>query len=273
MSASPLALFDLTGRIAVVTGAASGLGQAIAVGLARHGASVALADVNADGLAETAATIAGNGGRALAVATDVTDEAAVEALFDRAERELGGVVDTLVNDAFVPVLGRPQDLSLADWERALSVNLTGYFVCARAAGRRMIAHGGGGAIVNMSSIGGTSGLGRGNVAYSVSKGGIVQLTRELAVEWGRYGIRVNAIQPVQFRTRGLQARFEDPTVDADALMARMVEAIPLGRIGEPPDIVGPVVFLVSDAARMVSGVMLPVDGGNLAMNAGSRGNE
>lgn len=272
MSAPVSPLFDLSGRVAVVTGAARGLGRAIAVGLAQHGADVALADLDAAGLEETAALVEATGRRALAQPADVTNEQAVDALFDRAEHVLGPV-DTLVNDAFTPVLGRPQDLTLTEWDRALSVNLTGSFLCARAAGRRMIARGDGGAIVNMSSIAGTSGLGRGNVAYSVSKGGVVQLTRELAVEWGRYGIRVNAIQPVQFRTEGFKARFENPELERDGLLERMVDAIPLGRIGEPPDIVGPVVFLVSDAARMVTGTLLPVDGGNLAMNAGSRGND
>jgi NAD(P)-dependent dehydrogenase (short-subunit alcohol dehydrogenase family) len=265
-------LFDLSGRVAVVTGAASGLGQAIAVGLADHGADVALADVNSDGLAETAELVARTGRRAAAIATDVTDEQAVAGLFERTQSELGPV-GILVNDAFTPVISRPQDLTRELWERALSVNLTGYFLCAREAGRRMIAAGAGGAIVNMSSIGGTTALGRGNFAYSVTKAGIVQLTRELAVEWGRYGIRVNAIQPVQFRTKGLQARFDAAGDDAPALLERMQSAIPLGRIGEPPDMVGPVVFLVSDAAGMVTGTTLPVDGGNLAMNAGSRAGE
>lgn len=265
-------LFELTDRVAVVTGAASGLGQAISVGLARHGADVALADINEAGLQETVALVAETGRRSIAVATDVTDESAVADLFSRAVDELGDV-RILVNDAFTPVIARPQDLSRDDWERAIAVNLTGYFLCAREAGRRMIASGAGGAIVNMSSIGGTSALGRGNFAYSVTKGGIVQMTRELAVEWGRYGIRVNAIQPVQFRTQGLQARFDAAGDEADALLERMTSAIPIGRIGEPPDMVGPVVFLVSDAAAMVTGAMLPVDGGNLAMNAGTRGGE
>ncbi len=128
-------LFELGGRVAVVTGAARGLGQAIAVGLARHGADVALADLDADALAETTALVEASGRRALAVATDVTDEAAVEQLFARAERELGPV-DALVNSVFTPVLTRPQELTLEQWERALRVNLTGYFLPARAAGGR-----------------------------------------------------------------------------------------------------------------------------------------
>jgi NAD(P)-dependent dehydrogenase (short-subunit alcohol dehydrogenase family) len=101
-----------------------------------------------------------------------------------------------MNDAFTPVIDRPQNLTVERWQRALQVNLTGYFLCARSAGKAMIANGHGGSIINVSSIGGVSGLGRGNFVYSVTKGGIVQMTRELAVEWGRYGIRVNAILPV-----------------------------------------------------------------------------
>jgi NAD(P)-dependent dehydrogenase (short-subunit alcohol dehydrogenase family) len=265
-------LFDLTDRTAVVTGGGSGLGQAIAVGLAGHGANVVLADINTAGLDETAELVAAAGGASLPVETDVTDEAAVGRLFDAAAERFGDVT-ILINDAFTPIIGRPHELALDQWDRALSVNLTGYFLCAREAGRRMIAAERGGAIVNMSSIGGTSALGRGNFAYSVTKGGIVQMTRELAVEWGRYGIRVNAIQPVQFRTKGLQARLDDAGDGAAQLLERMESAIPLGRIGEPPDMVGPVVFLVSDAAAMVNGVLLPVDGGNLAMNAGTRATE
>ncbi len=264
--------FRLDGRVAVVTGAASGLGRAIAVGLAQHGARVATLDIDLEGLDETAAEARDVGSETLALRCDVTSESDVEAVFGRVAAELGGI-DILVNDAFTPVIARPHELELASWDKAVAVNLTGYFLCARAAGRRMIAQRRGGAIINLSSIAGTSALGRGNFAYSVTKGGVVQMTRELAVEWGRYGIRVNAIQPVQFRTKGLQARLDDPTVDGKMLLKRFESAIPLGRIGEPPDIVGPVVFLASDAAAMVTGSLLPVDGGNLAMNAGSRSDE
>jgi NAD(P)-dependent dehydrogenase (short-subunit alcohol dehydrogenase family) len=265
-------VFGLDGRLALVTGAATGLGQAIAVGLAENGARVAALDIDEDGLAETVARITAAGGDARAVPCDVSDEQQVTDAFARVEAEMGSL-RILVNDAFTPVIGRPHELELARWEKAIAVNLTGYFLCARAAGKQMIAAGDGGAIVNISSIAGTSALGRGNFAYSVTKGAIVQMTRELAVEWGRYGIRVNAIQPVQFRTKGFQARLDDPTVDGEELLRRLSSAIPLGRIGEPVDIVGPVAFLVSDAAAMVTGSMLPVDGGNLAMNAGSKADE
>lgn len=135
----------------------------------------------------------------------------------------------------------------------------------------MIAGGKGGSIVNFSSIAGNNALGLGNYSYSVSKGAINQLTRELAIEWGRYGIRVNAVQPCQFLTPGVQAWLDNPATDTTALHQHLLGGIPLGRLGEVDDIVGPVLFLLSDAAAMVTGTVLPVDGGNLAMNAGGGG--
>ena len=259
---------DLIGRAAVVTGAASGLGQSIAIGLAAQGAVVACADINIAGLDATVARIADAGGTAFAQRCDVADEKDVQRLFEAVDAAFGRV-DVLVNCAFIPPhRARPEAFPLDQWETALRVNLTGYFLCIREAGRRMIAAGRGGSVINLSSIAGTTALGRGNFAYSVTKGAINQLTRELAVEWGAHGIRVNAIQPCQFRTPGLQRLIDDPTFDSDALIARFTAAIPLGRIGEPDDIVGPALFLASDASAMVTGVMLPVDGGNLALNAG-----
>jgi NAD(P)-dependent dehydrogenase (short-subunit alcohol dehydrogenase family) len=131
----------------------------------------------------------------------------------------------------------------------------------------MIAQGRGGSIINISSVTGSSGFGRGLVVYPVSKAGLNQLTRELAVEWSQYGIRVNAIQPCQFRTPAFQYQLDDPRVDAKALSEQFLSGIPLRRFGELEDIIGPAVFLASDAASMVTGTMLPVDGGNLALNA------
>jgi NAD(P)-dependent dehydrogenase (short-subunit alcohol dehydrogenase family) len=131
----------------------------------------------------------------------------------------------------------------------------------------MIAQGHGGSIINISSVTGSSGFGRGLVVYPVSKAGLNQLTRELAVEWAQYQIRVNAIQPCQFRTPAFQHQLDDPSVDASALSEQFLSGIPLRRFGELGDIVGPAVFLASDAAAMVTGAMLPVDGGNLALNA------
>lgn len=261
-------LFRLDGKVAVVTGAASGLGHAIAAGLAAHGATVVGADINEAGLAATVERIQNAGGTALGVRCDVSDEASVEALFTEVDATFGRI-DILINDAFTPLVRlTPEAYDLEAWSRSIDVNLTGYFLCARAAGRRMIAQGDGGAIVNMSSIAGTTGLGRGNFVYSVTKHGVIGLTRELAIEWARHRIRVNAIQPCQFLTPGLK-KWIDNEPDPVALTKNLVKGIPLDRLGDPErDMVGPVVFLVSDAAAMVTGVVLPVDGGNLAYNAG-----
>ncbi len=270
-----LSLFSLQDRVAVVTGAGSGIGQRISVGFAGAGASVVLVDINQAGLDETAALVKTtvSGAKApLLLRYDAGGEEEVLSLFDDVLARFGQV-DVLVNGAFTPVNARPHVLDLEVWERTMRVNLTGYFLCARSAGRAMIESGRGGSIINISSIAGVSALGRGNFVYSVAKGGIVQMTRELAVEWGRYGIRVNAILPVQTRTKAFQSRLDHPDTDAEALMGRVLGAIPLGRMAEPEDFVGPSLFLASHASNMVTGMMLPVDGGNLAMNASARSDE
>jgi len=262
----PASLFDLSGRVAVVTGAASGLGQAMAVGLAQQGAEVACADVNDDGLAETVSQIAALPRRAIAVHCDVSQPEQVEQLFAEVDRVFGRV-DVLINDPYTSARAKPEDLGLADWNRVISVNLTGYFLCAQAAARRMMQQGWGGSIINMSSIGGSSALGRGNFVYSVTKGGINAFTRELAVEWASHNIRVNALQPVQMLTPSVKKWLADPRTDPD-LPKHLLSGIPLGRLGQPGDVVGPAVFLASDASAFITGILLPVDGGNLALNAG-----
>jgi NAD(P)-dependent dehydrogenase (short-subunit alcohol dehydrogenase family) len=258
-------LFNLTDRVAVVTGAGGGLGTAICAGLAGHGADVALIDIDSETLATSAAGVEREGRRALILTSDASDELSIEQAFARID-ETFGRIDILVNLAYTPTFGKPQEISLAEWELALKINLTSYFLSCRQAGRRMIAQGQGGAIMNMCSIAGTSALGRGSYPYSVTKGAIVMLTKELALEWATYGIRVNAIQPCQFLTPGLRHRLDNPALGH--IRDKFLSGIPLNRLGEPHEMVGPVLFLVSDAAAMVTGVLLPVDGGNLAMNAG-----
>jgi NAD(P)-dependent dehydrogenase (short-subunit alcohol dehydrogenase family) len=258
-------LFDLTDRIAVVTGAGGGLGTAICAGLSAYGADVALIDTNGAALRESAEGVQQSGRRALALELDAGDEAAVDEAFARIDDELGRV-DILVNLAYTPTFGTPHELTLDDWQEAWRVNVTSYFLCCRQAAKRMIDRGAGGTIMNMCSIGGTSAIGRGSFPYSVGKGGIVMMTKEMAVEWARYGIRVNAIQPCQFLTPGLKIRLEDPALGP--IREKFLSGIPLDRLGEPHEMVGPVLFLVSDASSMVTGVLLPVDGGNLAFNAG-----
>jgi NAD(P)-dependent dehydrogenase (short-subunit alcohol dehydrogenase family) len=258
-------LFDLSGRVAVVTGAGGGLGTELCAGLAACGADVALVDVAEEPLQAAARRVQASGRRALPVVADVSDEGAVDEVFARVDGELG-LVDILVNLPFAPASGTPEKLALSDWDRSFTVNLTTYFLCGRAAARRMIERGAGGAILNMGSIGGSSAIGRGSFAYDVSKGGVVMMTKEQAIEWARYGIRVNSIQPCQFSTPGLQKAIADR--GRGDLIDTFLAGIPLDRLGRPEEIVGPAIFLVSDAASMVTGVSLPVDGGNLAFNAG-----
>jgi NAD(P)-dependent dehydrogenase (short-subunit alcohol dehydrogenase family) len=259
-------LFDLTGRVAVVTGAGSGLGRAISRGLAQAGVRVAVSDLNAETAAETAEMIKASGGAAVATKCDTREPGEITALFELSDAAFGRL-DILINNAGIGSHTHPEDLPLDEWQNVLSVNITGYFLCAQAAGKRMIPQKRG-AIVNIGSIGGVSALGRGNFVYDISKAAVHHFTRELAVEWGRHNIRVNAIAPCQIRTPALDALVADPQFDSDTLIKRFLTGIPLNRLGEAEDLVGPTIFLVSDAAAMVTGATLGVDGGNLALNGG-----
>jgi NAD(P)-dependent dehydrogenase (short-subunit alcohol dehydrogenase family) len=205
-------LFDLTGKVAVVTGAGAngGLGHALALGLARLGADVAVPDIDEAGARISAQELAALGRKSLAFRCDVSNPEEVERLFAEVDRVFGKV-DILINNTFAfPSRARPHELSLDALHKTLEVSLVGYFLCSQQAIRRMLAQGAGGSIVNISSIAGASGMGRGNFPYSMAKGGVNQLTRELAVEYAGQGIRVNAILPAQILTQGFKRWMADP---------------------------------------------------------------
>lgn len=261
--------FDLSGRVALVTGAGAngGNGHAIALGLAACGADVFVSDVDVAGMDQTAREVEVLGRGCAKCRCDVGSPDEIRAMFASLDAAFGKI-DVLVNNVGIGHRARPEDLTLEQWRRVVATNLDGTFLCSMEAGRRMIARGVGGSIVNISSIAGSSALGRGNFVYSVTKGGINQLTRELAVEWSPYQIRVNAIQPAQILTPGVKAMFADPRMNADQLRERLLTGIPLGRLGDPDDVAKAAVFLASDASAFITGHLLPVDGGNLALNAG-----
>ena len=261
--------FDLTGKVALVTGAGAngGNGHAIALALAEHGADLLVSDVDGPGAEETRRAIEAMGRRCVATTTDNGEPDQIREMFATLDRELGRI-DVLVNNVGVGHRSRPEALSLEKWQWVLRVNLDGTFLCSQEAGRRMIEQGQGGSIISISSIAGSSALGRGNFVYSATKGGINQFTRELAVEWSVHGIRVNAIQPAQILTPAFKRMLEDPQLDPATLRTRVLRGIPLGRLGEPVDVAKAALFLASDAAAFITGHMLPVDGGNLALNGG-----
>jgi len=248
--------FDLHNRVALVTGAAQGLGLAAARALATQGASLALVDLQADAVGIAADELTRDTGRdAEGLACDTREKDQVEACV-REVVERFGRIDILVNNAGIHRRGTPTDYKPQDLEDVVAVNLTGCFHIAGAVGKVMIDQQRG-SIVNVSALGGgLVGLGRGGSIYAMTKGGIVALTRDLAAEWGRYGIRVNAVAPGWIRTPMTKPLQNDPV-----RAAKVLERVPLRRWGEPEDVAGVVVFLASDAAGYVTGCTIPIDGG------------
>ncbi|HUC18065.1 MAG TPA: glucose 1-dehydrogenase [Acetobacteraceae bacterium] len=254
--ADALSGFRVDGKVALVTGGASGIGFAAASLLADAGARVFVLDRDAAAAEKAAAKI---GGETAARTLDVADETAILRVFAEIDDAASGI-DILVNNAGATIRRPAVDQTLEEWNQVLAVNMTGAFLAARTAARHMLARMRGGAIVSTGSIMGLSGGGLyPNISYQTTKGAIVNMTRALAVEWAKDGIRVNAVAPTYVRTP-----FIAPLLAKPELVAAIERMTPLGRMAEPEEVAPAILFLASPAAAMITGHTLPVDGGFLA---------
>jgi len=251
-------LFRLDGRVAAVTGGGSGLGAAMAKGLAQAGAALAIVDVNDEGSARTVSKIEEQGGRALAMNCDVTDKAAVEALADRVVSELGRL-DVLVNSAGMAFRSPAEEFPEEEFDRIIALNLKGTYLCCQAFGRKLLAQGSG-SIINVASIGAFISYPHAS-AYNASKGGVLNLTRVLALEWIDRGVRVNGIAPGLCDSPLTRARAKQSSVTSDFLQARMLRP----ELILPRELVGTAVFLASDASARITGHTVLVDDGYTAV--------
>ena len=252
-------LFDLEGKVAIVTGGNGGLGLAMASGLAAAGASIVVAARNPDKTAAALAQIEATGARALGIAVDVTEESDIDAMVTQT-LDAFGRVDILVNNAGVTVRKEPEDLSADEWDHVLDVNLRAAFLASRAVYPSMKGQGGG-KLIHIGSMFSIFGGGGSGAPYSSSKGGIVQLSRSLAVAWAGHNIQSNAILPGWFMTE-LTSPIPDTQPDRYDLIRRR---IPTGRWGEPEELHGTVVVLASSASDYVTGAVIAVDGGYSSM--------
>lgn len=255
-------LFGLKGKIALVTGASGGLGVEFARALAVAGADVAVLARRRERLEQVAAELEGLGVRALPVAVDLTDDAELERALEEVEQELGPV-DILVNNAGVAPFGKAERQTREQWDSALAINLTAPFILCQLVARRMIERGGGGRIINISSVmGEVASSIFPTVGYNATKGAVSNMTRQLAVEWAKHRITVNAIAPAWFPTE----MNIDPAIGdiSPKYKARMEDFTPMGRLGAEGELMGAVIYLASPAASYVTGEVLHVDGGWLA---------
>lgn len=244
------------GRVAIVTGAGSGIGRATAARFAQEGARVVVADVNVPGSEETVATIKAAGGEARAVKCDVSDPASVAALVDGAVKAWGKL-DIVANVAGVGGFKRTTEVTIEEWNRTIAINLTGQFLVCQAALPYILKSTG--AIINTASVAGVHSHPY-SAAYCASKGGVVLLTKALAVEYGRKGIRINCVCPGGIETPMIQ-QFKLPDGVSEAALAKIM---PLGRFGQPQEVAGTIAFLASDDAAYINGATIVVDGGMIA---------
>jgi NAD(P)-dependent dehydrogenase (short-subunit alcohol dehydrogenase family) len=257
-----VSLFQLADRVSVISGAAQGLGQATALALAQAGSHLVLVDRNLEGAEQTAQQARGLGVRAVCSQTDVSNLSSIRELFEVVDREFGRV-DFLGNIAGDGVLAVPEELTFDQLQYVLNNLVIGRFFMCQEAGKRMLSQGRG-SIMNIGSLASSTALGRGHIAYSMAMGAVIQMTRELSTEWSYRGVRVNCVTPAQVVNPSLTARMQaDPTLEG-----RFLRGIPAGRLGVPQDIMGLAVLLASDASAWITGAIIPMDGGNMAMNAG-----
>jgi NAD(P)-dependent dehydrogenase (short-subunit alcohol dehydrogenase family) len=255
-------MFDLSGKVAVVSGAAQGMGRATAIALGQSGADVMLVDRNVGGAEATAHDIHQMGRKVAVESTNVSDPKAIADLFDKVD-QLFGRVDFLGNIAGDGHLSAPEDIEIEALQRVVQNLVVGRFAMCQEAGKRMLKQGAG-SIMNIGSLASLTALGRGHIAYSIGMAAVTGMTRELSTEWSGRGVRVNAVLPAQVKNPSLIDRMKDDP----SLESRFIEGIPAGRMGVPEDIQGLAVLLASDESSWITGALIPMDGGNLAMNAG-----
>ena len=255
-------LFSLAGKVAMVSGAASGMGRQMSLGFAEAGAEVMALDININGAEKTASEIKAMGRRAIAVNCNVSEVAQIRQTFELLDREFGRI-DVLGNVAGEGKVGAPEDMPVEVVQEVFQNLVFGRFAMCQEAGRRMLKQGKG-SIINFGSIGGWNSLGRGHMPYGMSMAAVIHMTKELSTQWAARGVRVNCILPAQVMNAGLAARIEA----TPEVLNTFIGGIPMHRLGQPEEIKGPAIFLASDAASFVTGMALPMDGGNLAMNAG-----
>lgn len=248
-------LFDLKGKSAIITGGSAGIGLLIAEALAESGCNLTICSRNLSRCEEASSKLQKHGTQVIPVSVNVTDTEQVESMVAKAEEKFGRI-DILVNNAGIAWAAPPEEMTLADWKKVIDVNLTGAFICSQAVGRRMIRDGGG-VIINVSSVVAYRGTDAGildAISYSASKGALMTLTKELAVKWAKYRIRVNAISLAFFPTHLTEWVIKHRK-------DKILERVPLKRLGEPDDVKGAIIFLASRAADYVTGHVLNVDGG------------